>query len=166
MKKRAKKKNDHSHLIGATFPVVIAIDPATTSGYAVWVDGEIVKYGIITDYQEDNPFTPYQKGLLIIESQYLGFNPATLMLLTEIKAIFKVRAKDQGFEVAEQNTKTWQSAIGVPIKSKRATVKRYAKQYAESIVNASIPGKMQDAADAICIGQTFIDKHRIEVRKI
>lgn len=176
MEKMKKKKQDkYIHLLGKTYPVVIAIDPATTSGYAVWKEGGLKEFGIIRDMQEINPFAKYEKGLLIIESQYLGvfkpgknktsrkpvYNPVTLMSLSEKKGMFKIRAEDQGFTVAEQHAKTWQSAIGIPVTTKREGVKPIAMRYAETLIGESIGKGLQDAADAICIGQTFIDKYRI-----
>lgn len=158
---KKKKQDKYIHLLGTTYPVVIAIDPATTSGYAVWKNGGVKEWGVIRDMQEINPFAGYEIGLLVIESQYLAFNPQTSMRISEIKGMFKIRAEDQGFTIAEQNTKTWQSAIGVPIKTKRKEVKIIAMRYAENLIGKSIGKGLQDAADAICIGQTFIDKYRI-----
>lgn len=158
-KMKKKKQDKYIHLLGTTYPVVIAIDPATTSGYAIWKNGGLKEWGIIRNAQEENPFIGYKDGLLVIESQYLAFNPQTSMRISEIKGMFKVRAGDEGFVVAEQNTKTWQSAIGAPIKMKRKEVKIIAMRYAENLIIGK--GIEQDAADAICIGQTFIDKYRI-----
>jgi len=162
-RKRAKVKPTY-HGIKAS--VVIAIDPGKQSGYAIFgTGGKLLKYGVINDHQEVSPFAGYDSGLALIESQYMGKNAYSAFTIVERQTEFTIRARDAGFQVVKVSPKTWQTAIGIPPFGgyKRPMIKAMARQFAETVTGEPIGHNMQDAADAICIGETFNRKWRVEI---
>lgn len=163
--KKTKEPKDYTNII---VPCVVAIDPAKVSGYAIWNAKGLNEYGIIKEGDDKRPFEETENGLLLIEEQYIDRkkgNFRTPKLIAQRKERFKIRAEDQGYRVIEIYPKTWQTAIGIPpFKGwKRDAVKVASKRYAEHIIGESIDKGLQDAADAICIGQTFINAWRVKI---
>ncbi len=156
---------------GRNFPCVVVIDPGIKSGYAIWSGSnrKPTEYGV-TGIGEGRHIFKILFGLLLIEDQYYGSftnkktgasygNPQTLKSLAINVGRWTERGNANGYEIETVHPKTWQSAIGAV--GRRPEIKKCSSLYAKILTGDDKIS--QDAADAIALGQSFIDANKIGI---
>ena len=139
--------------------ILLAVDPAARSGFAVWCDGRLREAGSVeTDTVTVNGLV-LRAGLLIdddcvlaIECHTLPRNWRTAVALAEARRTWEVVAELMGWRVERVNAQTWQGALlGAGV---TATRKARARALAGDVMRRDHLGAPIDdnAADAVCLG--------------
>lgn len=147
--------------------LLLTVDPASTSGWAVWRDGRLVRFGsvriaarpplptapamIIGDWWEDTIQHVNRDAHLVLES-HGHRNRNTQQVLDELRTRWIAVAELRGWTHESVNNATWQRVLLGAGKS--ADLKAAARLVAEArIAKDGATGTLdEDAADAIALG--------------
>ncbi len=145
---------------------ILVLDQASVStGYCVVSNGVICNYGKITQ-KGDNHYIrifnliqdiatlvkQHKITSIIAESIYLGFNPKTYRILSEVIGALSYFCIDNGLSLLTIPYGVWSNVIG--LKGKREALKAQSLRKASDILGVSVISN--DVSDAILIAQYFI----------
>lgn len=145
---------------------LLALDQATTTGYAVFVDNELKDYGKFT-YDDDNVglrlvkirnklielINKHNINEIAFENiQMQNNNVLTFKVLAEIYGVIHELAEELQIPYTIVASSSWKSTLDIKGRA-RAEQKRNAQQY---VINRYNIKASQDTCDAICIGSHMI----------
>lgn len=149
--------------------LTLVLDQASkTSGYSIWKDNELIKYGAFT-YHDTNQITRIVKlgqrvneiietlGIqeLVIENiqleQGVGNNVATFQILAQLQGILHYVAFINNIPCYMLRPSEWRSRCGF-LKGQKQTRQQQKKIAQEWVLKQYNYKCTQDEADAICIG--------------
>lgn len=167
-----------SHLVAVRIlMLVLSVDPATCSGYALWQDGKIIDSGTIKVAKKEkeaefvhlrtmiyDKFFKLYIDVLVIELQYPPVHKNTVVspkVVAQVMAGFKVSCIRgiwigciRAHKVVVVAPSTWESAVlSTKNRMKRDQIKDISRTVASSEVGRR-PGS--DEADAINIGRWYL----------
>ena len=148
---------------------ILALDQASrTSGYAIFENDELIDCGTFTLAQDNvgerlvklreqiiNFIKDNQIDIVLFEDIQLQSGMAgvtTYKVLAEVFGVIQELLTEIGIKYEIVHSQTWKSILNIKGKA-RAEQKRHAQEYVLNTFNKKVP---QDAADAICIGASYI----------
>jgi len=163
---------------------LLSVDPAATSGWALWRNGVLSSWGsVVIAHPDDVPGRIVRRwwdshprmggnaeverhNVLVVESHGARMrNAVTAERLIEHRRTWEVVAELAGWTVERVLVQTWQAAILG--RGRAGAEKIIARQIAER--EAARAGGFddavtisEDAADAICVGKYWLMKKRLE----
>jgi hypothetical protein len=148
-----------------TCPTLLAVDPATRSGWAWYDGGKLRDFGAVTTAGGEPRALLTSLGasppqpVLVIEEHTNPRNRRTSRLLIEARMRWEVPALELGWTIERVNSQTWQRCmVGLGTSAQR---KAHAIALALSLVHRDLkPGNARrpnaDEADAICLGSYWL----------
>ena len=148
---------------------ILALDQASrTSGYAIFENNQLIDSGTFTLMPDDIgerlvqlrneiiKFIQYnQIDIVLFEDIQLQSGMAgvtTYKVLAEVFGVIQELVTELGIEYHIVHSQTWKSALNIKGKA-RAEQKKNAQAYVNNTYNIKVT---QDAADAICIGASYL----------
>lgn len=152
---------------------LLALDQASrTSGYAVFIDGELKDHGTFT-FSDDNIDTRLvkikQRVLELIDKYSINKvvfediqqqgnvanNIQTFKVLAEVYGVIAATLQERNIPHESILASSWKSALGVKGRT-RPEQKKNAQMYVQATYGVK---PSQDACDAICIGSAYLKSH-------
>jgi hypothetical protein len=140
---------------------LLAVDPATRSGWAWYDGGKLRDFGAVTTAGREprDLLVGCGPGVLVIEEHTNPRNRRTSRLLVEARMRWEVPAAEIGWTIERVNSQTWQRVmVGLGTSAQR---KAHAKELAHGLIRrdlgiASGRRPNADEADAICLGSYWL----------
>lgn len=150
---------------------ILALDQSSrVSGYAVFVDNQLVASGTFTvsdDYIPDRLVKIRKKVVALIEKYDINKvllediqmqtqvnNVSTHKILAEVLGVLEELCAERKIPHELIHSSTWKSGLNIKGRD-RATQKRNAQAYVEEVYKLKVS---QDESDAICIGSHYVKK--------
>lgn len=151
---------------------ILAIDQSSRcNGYAIFENNELIETGTFTLTSDDvgerlvqlrEEVTKFIKDnqidIVLFEDIQLQSGMAgvtTYKVLAEVFGVIQELVTELGVEYHIVHSQTWKSALNIKGKA-RAEQKKNAQTYVNNTYNIKVS---QDAADAICIGASYIKQN-------
>lgn len=151
---------------------ILAIDQSSRcNGYAIFENNELIETGTFTLTSDDvgerlvqlrEEVTKFIKDnqidIVLFEDIQLQSGIAgvtTYKVLAEVFGVIQELVTELGIEYHIVHSQTWKSALNIKGKA-RAEQKKNAQTYVNNTYNIKVS---QDAADAICIGSSYIKQN-------
>ena len=150
---------------------ILALDQSSrVSGYAVFVDNQLVASGTFTvldDYIPDRLVKIRKKVIALIEKYDINKvllediqmqtqvnNVSTHKILAEVLGVLEELCAERKIPHELIHSSSWKSGLNIKGRD-RATQKRNAQAYVEEVYKLKVS---QDESDAICIGSHYVKK--------
>ena len=145
--------------------IVLSVDPATSSGWSRWEDGQLSTFGTLTIRDKGRLlplsawclFTAHREpGLLVIEEHTHPRGRSAARALHEARSLWETLASLRGWRVVRVNSQRWQRDTLGRQAFTTAQRKAVALAFARSICERAridVRNLDSDSADAVCIGQ-------------
>ena len=155
---------------------LLALDQASrTTGWSVFIDGKLLKYGKFTVSEEDigerlysiknhvqNLITEYEINEIVFEDIQLQNNVMnnvqTFKILAEVFGILEELFTELKIPHTAVLAASWKSTLEIKGKS-RPEQKKNAQLYVEQTYNIKAT---QDESDSICIGSHYLANSKVE----
>lgn len=151
---------------------LLTLDQATVvSGWSVFEDGKLIKYGKIETNTKDigerlcyikqqilELITEYQIDEVVIEDIQMQDNVQTFKALAELFGVLAETFTEIKMPYSALLASSWKSSLGIKGKN-RQEQKKNAQQWVIDNYNIKV---IQDIADSICIGAAYLKRQESE----